>query len=124
MVENYAELTLYYACCDNPADIRGNLNGKYLESQKMRSIAMHSIWKAIDLDKELHTLNYGIHGCIENEQAAKSLIDYIRKEITGSIDMADPYDALHGVIRFYRKIRIPEFTKDRKQELKENLKDS
>ena len=42
----------------------------------------------------------------------------------GSIDIVDPYDALHGVIRFYRKIRIPRFTKSKKQELKEKLKQS
>ena len=71
MTDNYAELTLYFACCDNPTDIRRNLNGQYPESQKIRNIAMNSIWKAIDLDNESHTLIYGIHGCMGNEQAAK-----------------------------------------------------
>ena len=69
-------------------------------------------------------LQYSYDNLVENEEEAKKLIKYAEQNINGAHTIIEPIDSMHGVIRFYRKIRFDNRVKEQREELIEQLKQS
>lgn len=124
MPETYAELYLYFGLVpqDGGGEGRFNPNAEYLWERQRYFGAIANIERYLDRDWGL-TIG-GIDPLAKTETDAKLLIAHAEATITHSRGLVQPVDAMHGSVRFWRKIRFDGATPDQKQKILQAMQSS
>lgn len=127
MTENYAELELYHAICSGATLTEGKFVWDSDDEYRKREwfSALDKIRKYLDPNDWRHkSLTISYDSLVESEQEALKLIDFVENTFEGAQGLIVPRDKIHGVLRFFRRIKIPGFVENQRTELTDKLKES
>jgi len=113
MAGRYLELTLYFAHCNSRGIVEGRFDSEYDGSEyikRKRIFAIEVIGKelvrAIEGNLPWNNIVYGFSNFVSDEREAITLIEFLERGIKGSTGFIEPYDCMHGRLRFFRKIKF------------------
>lgn len=109
MPEHYAELTLYFGYCHQDGRGEGkfdpNSDVAWVRMRYAQAVNNISIYLTPGWEFGLN-IGYSEKALVGSEAEAKALIDYVEVNIPNARGLVVPHDAIHGTVRFWRKIRI------------------
>lgn len=124
MPENHAELLLYfgYVPQDGRGEGRFDPNSNWDWEKRRYAYAIENIEKYLSYGWGLH-MGYS-DGVAHSEEDAKMLIGFAEANIPNSRGLLIPLDAMHGSVRFWRKIRFEGVTPARGTEILQVMQQS
>ncbi len=132
MLENYAELRLYFAYVADSTRGEGRYEREPSNDGSRRAIAQAK--EVIERYLQPGWREWGLHigqsrateddFVAANEEEALDLISHAEANFTNASGAIVPYDRLHGSTRFHRVIRFAEVTRDQTDEIISIMKQS
>lgn len=108
MTEKYAELTLYFGFCHSNSSGEGKYAQVDEPTRNAYIAALQQVMKYIDYGTGI-TVS-GLNPIANSEDEAKMLIQHAETSFPNALGVIQPFDTVHGSLRFFRKIRFPEVT--------------
>lgn len=126
MAEHHADLNLYFGLCTIDGFIgegRFEMNAKDDWSMRRHMEAMDNVRRYLSPEWDFGLIVAGDR-LVSSEQEAVRLIEYAESNIPKSGGLIELVDAMHGKIRFYRKIRFDGAIENQREELIGKMKQS
>lgn len=120
MAERYAELFLYFGLCPQDGSLEGRFDPEATDpwSKRWYNQSLEQVKRYLSPDSRWG-LHYGWsrHSLVDDEDEAKILIDFAEANIPNTEGQLVLVDAMHGRVRFWRKIRFANVSESQRDEI-------